>query len=331
MFDQQVPRHRAAVSWRLTLSLTLAIVAIGATACGSAANSPGTRRPTPALPPLGTVPTTAYAQAAAGLPLAAYTLSQQDLTAIRNAGDILIQRCMQSKGFAYPVTLTSTAAAPPEIEPYGITDKSQAATYGYAQPASDGSGSPASASPAGVTRPAQGNGLPSLSQLQQRYGTAYVQALFGNTDVTAGGSQGDSACVNANRQLFAGGPQAQADLNLAGELTDQSEQLTEADPRVRAVERSWQRCMKSRGFNFASPMAAEAAAWPAEPDLTEIATATADVQCKMSTNLPGIWLAVEAAYQHSLISSHESQLAQLNLELQAEVQRAKTLLSGEQG
>jgi hypothetical protein len=313
MHGRQLPRSGAAVLYCLAL-----LMAAGVTACASAASSPAAGRGAPSPPPLGTVPTSGYTQAAAALPLAAYRLSEQDLTAIRNADEILIQRCMESKGFAYPVTLSSAGYALPANEPYGITDEAQAAARGYAQPGSGG------------LDPADGNGLPSLTQLQQEHGAAYVQALFGNTD-EAGGSQQASGCINANKQLLSGGPQAHSDLSLAGELTTQSEQLTESDPRVRAVERAWQGCMKSKGFSFATPMQAQAASWPAEPDATEIATATADVQCKTSTNLPGTWLAVEAAYQRSLISSHESQLAELNLELQAEVQRATTLLDGKQG
>jgi|SRR5580658_8432274 hypothetical protein len=327
-------RIRGTVSAQLTPLVSLIALATTVAACASAGSfSAGGHRPADGgAPAIRAVPTTDYALAAATLPLTAYALSQQDLLTIRNAGDILVQRCMQAKGFAYPVTLASSQPAPQTSEPYGITSATQAASYGYTQPGSSSTGSDGTGSDgtgSGSTGPAASSKLPSLTQLQQQHGLAYIQALFGNTNVATGTTQAN-ACINANKPLFDHGSQATSDLDLVGELTTQSEQLTESDSRVVEVERAWARCMKSKGFDFATPMAAQAAAWPSAPDSTEIATTEADVQCKTKTNLPGIWLAVEAAYQRRLISGNESQIAELRIELQAEVERAAALLRGKQ-
>ncbi len=314
------------------LSLFLAFTAIAATvtACASAASSAGGQRSAASgsLPPIHAVPTANFAQVAATLPLTAYALSVQDLATIRNASDVLIQRCMQAKGFAYPVTLASAGAPSPVGEPYGITSASQATKYGYAQPGSVSTSS--GSTPAGGSDPAASSKLPNLTQLQQQHGPAYIAALFGTT-TGATGTTSANACINANKALFRQSSQTSSDLNLVGELTTQSEQLTESDQRVSKAERVWSSCMKSKGFNFATPMAAQAAAWPTTPDSSEIATAVADVRCKARTQLPGIWLAVEAAYQRRLISGSESQLAELRIELQAEVSLAASLLRGKQG
>jgi hypothetical protein len=315
------------VTSQLTVVISLTAMAATVTACASGAGASGSNHTAASgtAPAIRAVPTANYALAAATLPLTAYALSNQDLATIRNASNVLIQRCMESKGFTYPVTVTPAGAPPPVSEPYGLVSAADAASYGYSQPGSAGTGSASTGS-----GPAAGSKLPNLTELEQKHGQAYIAALFGTTSGETGTTSAN-ACINANKALFSHGPQASSDLNLVGELTTQSEQLTESDKRVSQVERAWSLCMKSDGFDFATPMAAAAAAWPATPDSTEIATAIADVRCKSKTNLPGVWLAVEAAYQRRLISSNESQLAELRIELRAEIDRAASLLRGRQG
>ena len=51
----------------------------------------------------------------------------------------------------------------------------------------------------------------------------------------------------------------------------------------------------------------------------QIATATADVQCKISTNLIGVAMAVQTAYDQQYIDAHTDQLAAYRERLQRAV------------
>ncbi|MEV7597231.1 hypothetical protein AB0O91_07530 [Kitasatospora sp. NPDC089797] len=91
------------------------------------------------------------------------------------------------------------------------------------------------------------------------------------------------------------------------------------DPRIVAADRQWSGCMKSRGFSYATPAdafmdprwrdrrPAPGAAVTHSP--VELATATADDACKRSTNLMGIAVAVQTAYDKQYIAAHADDLA----------------------
>jgi hypothetical protein len=68
--------------------------------------------------------------------------------------------------------------------------------------------------------------------------------------------------------------------------------------------------MKGKGFSYATPLAAISdVAWRgAAVTATQIATASADVSCKISTNLMGIGMTVQAAYDRQYIDAHRAQL-----------------------
>jgi hypothetical protein len=67
--------------------------------------------------------------------------------------------------------------------------------------------------------------------------------------------------------------------------------------------------MATRGYRYAEVMDPNNQAWPEPPGDTEIATATADVGCKIETNLVGVWSAVEAAYQRRIIEQNPEHFA----------------------
>lgn len=68
--------------------------------------------------------------------------------------------------------------------------------------------------------------------------------------------------------------------------------------------------MKAKGFALDSPLSATIAAWYREKPASaeQIAAATADVQCKISTNLVGIGVALQAAYDQQYIDAHRAEL-----------------------
>lgn len=82
------------------------------------------------------------------------------------------------------------------------------------------------------------------------------------------------------------------------------------DSRYKAVVDQWKDCMKDRGFTYENPMAAMMdRRWDGGTVSREqIAAATADVQCKIATNLVGIGTAVQSAYDQQYINSHRSEL-----------------------
>jgi hypothetical protein len=83
------------------------------------------------------------------------------------------------------------------------------------------------------------------------------------------------------------------------------------DSRVVAAYRSWSQCMHRAGYAYSDPVAAMLA-WPRSAGHAasnqEITTATADGRCKLSTNLVGITLAVQLAYDQRYIDQHQQQL-----------------------
>ncbi len=82
------------------------------------------------------------------------------------------------------------------------------------------------------------------------------------------------------------------------------------DSRYLAAAAKWSACMKIRGFAAQQPLQLLSdPRWntPA-PTPEEIATATADVDCKIETNLVGVAVAVLKAYDNEYIAKHLTEL-----------------------
>lgn len=84
--------------------------------------------------------------------------------------------------------------------------------------------------------------------------------------------------------------------------------------------------MERAGFDYSTIWDPNDQAWPEPVTDEEIAVAIADVECKQETNVLGVWMAVEAAYQVSAIRQHENELDALRIELSAEVANATQVL-----
>ena len=101
------------------------------------------------------------------------------------------------------------------------------------------------------------------------------------------------------------------------------------DSRYAKAVQAWAGCMKDRGYRYSDPLAAIGdPAWQVpddqRPSPVEVATATADVQCKISTNLIGVAVAVQAAYDQQYINAHSSQLADYTQHLKEIIQNTAT-------
>jgi hypothetical protein len=110
-------------------------------------------------------------------------------------------------------------------------------------------------------------------------------------------------------------------------LPDGGPKVPASDPRLAAVDAQWSACMEVKGYVYPTPDAAYsdprwALAGHSQEDFAafvhtpqEIATMTADMDCKKSTNLMGVAVAVIDAYDQAYIASHASQLADFQRQL----------------
>jgi hypothetical protein len=123
----------------------------------------------------------------------------------------------------------------------------------------------------------------------------------------------------------------------SGQLPDGGPKVPPTDPRIVDANARWSDCMKSKGFSYASPWAAyfdpKWRSMPRPGTLSrthtpqEIATATADQDCKLSTNLMGIAVAVEAAYDKQYIDSHAAALSAFKLSLDDRLAKARRIIA----
>src|SRR5262249_34663169 len=117
----------------------------------------------------------------------------------------------------------------------------------------------------------------------------------------------DDGCIGeAGRQLRGTSPNQ--DWTYAENLATDAHRRSENDSRVLAAMSAWSTCMKGKGYRYARSGDPNNQNWPEPPGPAEIAVATADVACKLQTNLVGIWFAVETAYQLRAIDQNASQL-----------------------
>lgn len=83
------------------------------------------------------------------------------------------------------------------------------------------------------------------------------------------------------------------------------------DSRYVDATRAWATCMKNQGFNYDTPLAAisDFPTPAAQSSDKAKAVAVADVNCKVSTNLVGIAVAVQSAYEQQYIDANRDALA----------------------
>jgi hypothetical protein len=186
----------------------------------------------------------------------------------------------------------------PSIEPLNYLSPTQAAQYGYHDPAAMELAvqmAPAKLSVAmfaevdglitGATRSFGGRSVPakgcdSVGTLAVAQGIPVTQRPIENND--------ENQVYNAIQQI--------------------NYETVSLDSRVTAADAKWSACMAAHGYNYPNPGAASnnekwaqrtgAAGGYAHPvSLPELKTATADVACRQQANLYAVYWAVAAAYQ----------------------------------
>ena len=296
-------------------------VAIAGAGCGGGSAKPQAS----AVPPLGPVAVISSADQITR-PIDAYEVTVDQTTTLLRAASAVTAQCMQNFGLAF------TAAASGK----GFNDsakqvKTRSTVYGFFNPDVVGSKGYDTVNVIDV-----GNGA------EVPLSDAAFSVLNGEDRAT-----GKPVTTYANKPLpehgcFGKGAATAGSVPMPsapGSLPDGGPQVPETDPRMVAVNAKWSDCMKSKGFSYATPWAAyfdpkwQQAKPPVpgggppahSPD--EIATATADMACKQSTNLVGIAVTVEGAYDKQYIESHATALAAFKQHLDDQLKRAAQIIA----
>jgi hypothetical protein len=286
------------------LAIPLALVALAA--CSSLSTDTGKE------PALGPVPTVTDEAGIPTLPLDVYQVHNQQQQTTLEATRVVARACMARYGFDWH---GNDPTPQPDLDAltrrrYGLINAGDAARYGYQPP------------PAGAGNSAGKNSAfnPSPDELAVWRGTVASGTQIGGQAVSAGGCQGE-----VNGRMEAGAPQG--DPNLAQNLSGQSFTKSKTDSRLVAAQAQWSSCMKQAGYDYHNSWEPNGVNWSTRSTAEQVATATADVACRIKTNLVGIWVAVDSAYQHQLVEKNAQQLNLVRQQLDAESRNAAKVLS----
>lgn len=151
-----------------------------------------------------------------------------------------------------------------------------------------------------------------------------VAAKFGG-GVFNGRRIPDGGCLGAAQREVEG----VTDLSMPVQLSFEAWVASKSDSRVMAAFAKWSKCMVASGYQYDNPMDANNdKQWSgATASAKEIAVAVADVNCKVTTNLVGIRMAVNAAYQRMSMSQHGVELAAIKAALARQAATASAILA----
>ena len=269
-------------------------------ACGEGGEDEG-------LPPLGPLKPI-RAQADFVTPLDHYMPTPRQRAVIATAKSELTARCMEKMGFTgYPVdSYAAQAEIPLHGNTFGVFDEDIARRHGYTPSFNDALmaqntdielrfaewSSPAiSEALNGRARP---RSLPSA-------GEAPVPE-----EVPVGGCEGAAA-----KELYGyvGASPPTTLVNWIETLQMQAGGRAMNDPRMKAPTEAWSRCMKDRGYDFATPTDSNNTLGGEQTDHdTAVKGALADVRCKWSSGFIDTQVALVAAYENQVIEKNAERL-----------------------
>jgi len=266
------------------------------------------------LGPVGPVTKTADIR----MPLMDYVISPTDMAVTLEAQRVLIMKCV--KRFGVKSTYPKAMGTPPDginlvvARRYGVVDMAEAQRYAFDAPPqpdviSDDKGGPGSWNPsakeARITQGRGGDGpLPPDKDDQGK-------------PVPAQGCAGEAWDTLTN-----GHP---PDNNAVLGLFNETAAAERNDSRLKAAQREWSTCMSAKGYKYSVPSDAGDAA-SKKPGPEQQATAIAYVECSQKVNLPGIWNAVDVAYQKVAIAKNEGTLRELRSRREETLNRAKAIV-----
>lgn len=218
------------------------------------------------------------------LPLDPSQLTPVEELEVVKARNTLMERCLARHGLSFtfpPVDPVRDAAKPRR---HGLVDATEAATYGYRDPAVFASRAADAPQP-----------------------TPDIVAVI--TGKRGGGVPPGGCAGEADRALAPDANPGQEPVSFA--LSGRSHDITRTTPPVTAAAAVWSRCMADAGFRYDRPETAMSdpafSAGRASPH--EIAVATQDVRCKERAEWVRTWVGVERAVQDVLVRKHASDLA----------------------
>ncbi|MFD8010499.1 hypothetical protein [Streptomyces sp. NPDC058955] len=230
------------------------------------------------------------------LPLEAYMPSYADEIAVQQARDIAEIACMRRYGFddwrtedlGTAPPLAANASNMPRR--YGLTDLTEAKEYGYRPPHPGRESTP----------PPELDAPDAVTVLHGRQEGSTISSFKGKA-LPEGGCTGE-----VNRKV------GTLDADLVERLSAESFERSQETPAVKAAMGQWSQCMKDRGYQVNSVWDTDKLHSPAAGTASseEIKLATADVECKTTTDLVKVWFDEETAIQKQLIKDNESSLGQ---------------------
>lgn len=247
------------------------------------------------------------------LPLDPYMddLAFIDLT--ERAADVLAQRCMRRFGLEYPRYRPAKHPDRPEhLRRWGVADPAEVARNGYVpQEALDLEPEPET---------------PSVSPDADAVAAGLVSEYHGLA-VPDGGCFGEAADILAGEPAL----RIQSDAPLPRRLSNESYEHALNDSRVKEAFKGWRKCMQAAGFRYRMPTDASGdSAWNGplneRPTQQELATAKADIACRLEINLVGIMAAVDAAYQQRALETNREAVERAGARLRAMEARAREVL-----
>lgn len=243
-------------------------------------------------------------------PLDPFRLSDDQVKTINLARAMLIRDCLRQFGFEHPLPAEVVGNPFQTIDDrYGLVDEGHARQWGYR-----GKPPPSDAVPYEFTAPTSAHAL------------LFEEQRSPNGDVLERG------CVGAaDTRLRTGSPAVYTDI--VRQLDRDAWHKSRTDGRVEWRIMQWRECVGRTGRNYADPHeavrqwnSADAAHGTPTPD--EVAAAVADVQCKKSVDLTGVWAAVDIEYQQAAVEENITQLRALREAQLGDVENANRLVRG---
>ncbi|MGC2999443.1 hypothetical protein ACPF8X_14035 [Streptomyces sp. G35A] len=252
------------------------------------------------------------------LPIAAYSLPQDDQRVIRSAQELLTRACMKGFGIDY-----TPAEVPPARQVadrrYGISDRQTALRYGYRFPPEQTAGPQKSDLTPEERKVLVGNNRQGAAETE----TSAKPAQYNGRTIPDEGCLG--ASITEFRKKYAYEPGVAA----AGRIAVGSYKDSLNDPKVKAAMSEWSRCMKEKGYDYATPIeAVESQTFEGdEPTAAEKKTALADFTCKEKTGLLDTWFSTERRIQRAMIKDSAEDLRTLKEKQEQQADAARKIVA----
>jgi hypothetical protein len=141
----------------------------------------------------------------------------------------------------------------------------------------------------------------------------------GPSDLSAAAQAASNKCFTIWRNFF--GTQLTSSLAAVQTLGQTIQSEDSKDPSIAKATKAWSACMAADGYDYGTPnellksaMNVSRAAVQANTSLTtaqqaaQIADAEADAACTLSTDLAGIYFAVQAGYEQQIVDANQPEL-----------------------